>query len=258
MRLKDRVALVSGMAMGIGQGIAELFTQEGASIIGIDIDEKLGNQVAGRIVSRGGRCQFLAGDVSSEESVRACTQAGLKKFGKIDVLVNVVGIAAENPIDKLELAEWDRILRVNLTSMFLTSKYVLPTMLEQKQGSIIHVSSVQALLGFPGYPHYAASKGAVISLTRQMAAEYACRGIRVNCIAPGTIETPMNIKVLERSSNPKTLRKAWERMQPTGRLGQPKDIAYGAVYFASDESSFVTGQCLVIDGGVSSCGPIRF
>jgi NAD(P)-dependent dehydrogenase (short-subunit alcohol dehydrogenase family) len=258
MRLKNRVALVSGMAMGIGQGIAELFAQEGADIIGIDIDEKSGRQVAEKINSNGRLCQFFAGDVSSEESIRACIKAGLQKFGKIDVLVNVVGIAAESPLDKLDLTEWDRILRVNLTSMFLTSKYVLPAMLEQKHGSIIHVSSVQALLGFPGYPHYAASKGAVISLTRQMASEYACRGVRVNCIAPGTIETPMNIKVLERAADPKALRKAWERMQPTGRLGQPKDIAYGAVYFASDESSFVTGQCLVIDGGVSSCGPLRY
>ena len=257
MRLKDRVALVTGMAMGIGQGVAELFAQEGAAVIGIDIDEKLGNQVAGGIVSKGGRCQFLAGDVGSEESVRTCVQAGLEKFGRIDVLVNVVGIAAECPVDKLELAEWDRILRVNLTSMYLTSKFVLPGMLDQKRGSIIHVSSVQALLGFPGYPHYAASKGAIISLTRQMASEYACRGIRVNCIAPGTIETPMNVKVLERAPDPKKLRQAWERMQPNGRLGQPEDIAYGAVYFASDESSFVTGQCLAIDGGVSSCGPIR-
>jgi len=257
MRLKDRVALVTGMAMGIGQGVAELFAQEGAAVIGIDIDEKLGNQVAGGIVSKGGRCQFLVGDVGSEESVRTCVQAGLEKFGRIDVLVNVVGIAAECPVDKLELAEWDRILRVNLTSVYLTSKFVLPGMLDQKRGSIIHVSSVQALLGFPGYPHYAASKGAIISLTRQMASEYACRGIRVNCIAPGTIETPMNVKVLERAPDPKKLREAWARMHPMGRIGQPVDIGYAAVYLACDESSFVTGQYLVVDGGVSSCAPLR-
>jgi NAD(P)-dependent dehydrogenase (short-subunit alcohol dehydrogenase family) len=145
---------------------------------------------------------------------------------------------------------------VNLTSMFLTSKYVLPSMLAKKRGSIVHITSVQALMGFPGYPHYAASKGAIISLTRQMAREYASQGVRVNCIAPGTVETPLNVQVLARSRDPQALRAAWERMHPIGRLGQPIDIAYGALYLTSDESSWVTGQCLVIDGGLSSSGPL--
>jgi NAD(P)-dependent dehydrogenase (short-subunit alcohol dehydrogenase family) len=122
----------------------------------------------------------------------------------------------------------------------------------RKRGSIVHITSVQALLGFPGYPHYAASKGAIISLTRQMSREYAGQGIRVNCVAPGTVETPLNIQVLERAPDPKALRTAWEKMHPIGRLGQPIDVAYGALYLASDESSWVTGQCLVIDGGASS------
>ncbi|MGH9377285.1 MAG: SDR family NAD(P)-dependent oxidoreductase [Terriglobia bacterium] len=256
MRLKNRVAFVSGMAMGIGEAIAQLFAAEGAAIVGADIDEKAGAAGAQRISNKGGKCIFLRADVSSEEQVRATVDAGLREFGKIDVLVNVVGIASEAPAHQMSLAEWDRILRVNLTSMFLTSKYVLPNMLTGKHGSIVHITSVQALLGFPGYPHYAASKGAIISLTRQMSREYAGQGIRVNCIAPGTVETPLNIKVLERAPDPKALRAAWEKMHPIGRLGQPIDVAYGALYLVSEESSWVTGQCLVIDGGASTSAPV--
>lgn len=252
MRLKNRVAFVSGMAMGIGEAIAVLFAQEGAAIVGADIDEKQGNATAERIRAQGGRCFFRRTDVSVESEVQAFIQDGTREFGTIDVLANVVGIAEENPLHEMELPQWERILRVNLTSMFLTSRYILPGMLEAHRGSIVHISSVQGILGFPGYPHYAASKGAIFSLTRQMSREYAGQGVRVNCIAPGTVETPLNIQVLERSSNPAALRAGWERMHPIGRLGQPIDIAYGALYLASDESSWVTGQCLTIDGGLTT------
>lgn len=257
MRLKDRVALVTGIAMGIGRSLAELFAAEGSAIIGMDIDAKLGNSTAEKIGAEGGRCVFQAGDVSQEADVEAVVRAGRAEFGKVDVLVNVVGIASEGPVDRLGLAEWERMLRVNLTSMYLVSKHVLPGMMKQRRGSIIHITSVQALLGFPGYPHYAASKGAIISLTRQMAAEYASHGIRVNCIAPGTVDTPMNQRVLERAPDPEKLLAAWVKMHPLGRIAQPIDIAYGALFLACAESSFVTGHCLVIDGGMSSCAPLH-
>jgi NAD(P)-dependent dehydrogenase (short-subunit alcohol dehydrogenase family) len=240
------------MAMGIGEAIALLYAREGAAIVGADIDEQHGNAVAERIRSQGGRCLFQRTDVSVQSDVRGLVEAGIKTYGTIDVLANVAGIAAENPLHKMELAEWERILRVNLTSMFLTSRYILPAMLQVNRGSIIHISSVQGILGFPGYPHYAASKGAVFSLTRQMSREYAGQGIRVNCIAPGTVESPLNVKVLKRAPDPAGLRASWERMHPIGRLGQPIDIAYGALYLASDESSWLTGQCLTIDGGLST------
>ncbi|HEX5482513.1 MAG TPA: SDR family NAD(P)-dependent oxidoreductase [Terriglobia bacterium] len=256
MRLENRVALVTGMAMGIGKGIAELFAAEGAAVVGLDVNEKGGTATRDRIRAKGGRCSFRVADVSSEKDVQTAVEAARDEFGPIDVLINVVGIASEAPAHEMELADWDRILRVNLTSMFLTSKHVLPGMLALGRGSIVHITSVQALLGFCGYPHYAASKGGIISLTRQMAREYATRKIRVNCIAPGTVETPLNVEVLSRSADPKALRAAWEKMHPIGRLGQPIDIAYGALYLACDESSWVTGQCLVIDGGLSTSGPV--
>lgn len=256
MRLRDRVAVVTGMAMGIGESVAELFAAEGAAIVGLDINEEQGRATRDRIRSNGGHCLFERLDVSADGEVQGAVNAALEELGRIDILVNVVGIASEAALHEMELAEWERILRVNLTSMFLTSKRVLPSMLAQGRGSIVHITSVQALLGFCGYPHYAASKGAIISLTRQMSREYAPRGIRVNCIAPGTIETPLNVQVLSRSADPEKLRAAWEHMHPIGRLGQPIDIAYGALYLASDESAWVTGHCLVIDGGLSTSGPV--
>lgn len=251
MRLKDRVALVTGAAMGIGKAIALLFAQEGAKVIAADIDGDAGNQTAQEIQKAGGQCVFRRTDVSVEDEVQAILTAGEKQFGPVDVLANVVGIAHESPAHLLSLADWNRILEVNLTSMFLCAKHVLPGMMTAKRGAIVNITSVQGLFGFPGYPHYAASKGGIISLTRQLAREYARYGIRVNCIAPGTVETPMNIKVLERVPNPVELRRAWERMHPLGRIGQPIDIAFGTLFLASDESSWVTGQCLSIDGGVS-------
>lgn len=252
MRLANRVAFVSGAAMGIGEAVADLFAREGAAVIAADVDEAGGKAIETKINSRGGRCLFRRTDVSEEAEVRSLAEAGAREFGAIDVLANVVGIASENPIHQMQREQWDHILKVNLTSMFLTSRYIIPGMLEKGRGSIVHISSVQAILGFPGYPHYAASKGAILSLTRQMSREYAGRGIRVNCIAPGTIESPLNVKVLERAPDPAGLRAGWERMHPIGRIGQPMEVAYGALFLACDESSFVTGQCLTIDGGMTT------
>jgi NAD(P)-dependent dehydrogenase (short-subunit alcohol dehydrogenase family) len=252
VRLEGRVALVTGAAMGIGKGIASLFAQHGAKVIAVDINAQAGNAAAQEIRGTGAQCIFQHADVSAEPEVKAAVAIAQKEFGQtIDVLANVAGIAHESPAHLLALADWNRILSVNLTSMFLCAKYVLPGMIAAKRGSIVNITSVQGLFGFPGYPHYAASKGGIISLTRQLAREYAKDGVRVNCIAPGTVETPMNIQVLERVPNPAELRRAWERMHPLGRIGQPIDIAWGALFLASDESSWTTGQCLSIDGGIS-------
>jgi NAD(P)-dependent dehydrogenase (short-subunit alcohol dehydrogenase family) len=252
VRLEGRVALVTGAAMGIGKGIASLFAQHGAKVIAADINAQAGKVAAEEIRGTGAQCIFQHTDVSAEPEVKAAVATAQKEFGQtIDVLANVAGIAHESPAHLLALADWNRILSVNLTSMFLCAKHVLPGMIAAKRGSIVNITSVQGLFGFPGYPHYAASKGGVISLTRQLAREYAKHGVRVNCIAPGTVETPMNVQVLERVPNPAGLRRAWERMHPLGRIGQPIDIAWGALFLASDESSWTTGQCLSIDGGIS-------
>src|SRR5437763_14540913 len=208
--------------MGIGKAIAALFAQEGAKVLAADINAEAGRAAAEEIRATGAKCVFHRTDVSAEADVQAAVAAARKEFGQhIDVLANVAGIAHEAPAHLLDLADWDRILNVNLTSMFLCAKYVLPGMLAAKRGSIVNITSVQGLFGFPGYPHYAASKGGIISLTRQMAREYARNGIRVNRIAPGTVETPMNIKVLEPLPHPPPLPTACARPHPTRPLAQP-------------------------------------
>lgn len=239
--------------MGIGKAVALLFSREGARVVAADIDERGGTATEREIRDAGGECLFRRTDIGSEADVQATIEAGEDAFGSIDVLMNVAGIAHEAPAHLLELKQWQRILDVNLTGTFLCAKHVLPGMLQQGRGAIVNISSVQALFGFPGYPHYAASKGGIISMTRQMAREYASAGIRVNCIAPGTVDTPMNEGVLSRVPDPKALREAWDKMHPLGRIGQPMDVALGALFLASDEASWITGQCLSIDGGVS-CG----
>lgn len=251
MRLQNRVALVTGAAMGIGKACAELFAQEGARIVALDISDK-GAETERAIQAAGGECLFVHADVSSESDVAAAVKAGAEKFGTIDVLMNVAGIAHESPAHLLELEDWQRVLNVNLTSMFLCAKHVLPGMLTLHRGAIVNIASIQGLFGFPGYPHYAASKGGIVALTRQLAREYASENIRVNAIAPGTVDTPMNEGVLSRVADPEALKANWAKMHPLGRFGQPMDVAYGALFLACDESSWITGQCLPIDGGVSA------
>jgi NAD(P)-dependent dehydrogenase (short-subunit alcohol dehydrogenase family) len=236
--------------MGIGKAVALLFAREGARVVAADVNEAAG-QTEGEIREAGGECLFVRTDISREGEVQELVRAGTERFGRIDVLLNVAGIAHEAPAHLLKVEDWHRILDVNLMGAFLCAKHVLPGMLEARRGAIVNISSVQGLFGFPGYPHYAASKGGIIAMTRQMAREYAASGIRVNCIAPGTVDTPMNAGVLSRVENPAGLRAAWDKMHPLGRIGQPIDVAYAALFLACDESSWVTGQCIAIDGGVS-------
>ncbi len=252
MRLKDKVALITGSASGMGQAAAGLFAREGASVIVTDIAVDAGEQTAQRIREDGGQAIFIKADVANEEDVRRLVAGSIDAFGRIDVLYNNAGIMPDidGGVTELSEATWDRILDVNLKSAFLCTKHVVPHMIQQGSGgSIINVASFVAFLGCTvPQDAYTASKGGMLSLTKSFAIQYGPHGIRCNAICPGPIETPL-LRVLWTSEEARNLR--LNRI-PLGRFGAIDDIIYMALYLASDESSWTTGAWLIIDGGISS------
>jgi NAD(P)-dependent dehydrogenase (short-subunit alcohol dehydrogenase family) len=252
MRLKHKVALITGSAGGMGQAAAELFASEGASIIVTDIVEDAGEQTAQQIRDAGGRAIFVRANVAKEEDVERLVAKSIDAYGHIDVLYNNAGIMPEDDSGVTELSEttWDRIVDVNLKSAFLCTKYVVPHMIQQGSGgSIINVASFVAFMGCTvPQDAYTASKGGMLSLTKSFAIQYGPHGIRCNAICPGPIETPL-LRVLWTSEEARSLR--LNRI-PLGRFGEINDIIYMALYLASDESSWTTGAWLVVDGGISS------
>ena len=238
-RLRDKVAVVTGGASGIGLATAQLFKEEGARVVALDI------QAAGD--------DSLHVDVTSAPEVESAIKEVVHKHGRIDTLVNVAGGSGrrwgDGPADSCTLEGWDKTLALNLNSVFYCCKYALQVMLPQKQGIIVNVSSVLGMVGGDedfGTHAYASSKGAVISLTRSIASYYAPRGIRANVICPSLIATPMS----QRAQDSEHIRSRLLQLQPlTGDFGSPKDVANAALYLASDESSFVTGSVLTVDGG---------
>ena len=249
MKLTDRVALITGAASGIGRATAALFAEEGASLVLADVDaEGLANCAASL---QGGETYSRAADVGQASEVEALVAAGLERFGRIDILCNIAGRSSFG--DVLETSEevWDQILVSNLKSVFLCSRAVLPGMIERGRGSIVNAGSVWGLAAGSHAAAYCASKGGILSLTRSMAVDYATHGIRVNAICPGGVDTPM----LDRYANalpnvsPAAARRILATTHPLGRLAEPIEVARAALFLASDDSSFVTGSNLVVDGG---------
>lgn len=245
MRLENKVAIITGSGSGIGRSIALAFVKEGAKVVIADKSEEGGNETIKQIAEVGGEGVFVKADVSQSVDVDSVVNACLKKFGHVDILVNNAGIVKFSALHETSEEDWDEILDVNLKSVFLGSKRVLSEMLKQGQGKIVNIASIAGLVAFDKIGAYSASKGGIISLTRAMALEYASRKINVNCIAPGVINTAMTKSIADNSA----LKKSTEAATPLGRLGEPEDIAVAAVYLASSESDFVTGQVLVVDGG---------
>jgi NAD(P)-dependent dehydrogenase (short-subunit alcohol dehydrogenase family) len=249
-RLMGKLALVTGAASGIGAASALRFAQEGATIVGFDLKEAFEGDwaEAARIAPDH---HFVTGDVRDEAALAATVADVKQRFGRIDVLMNSAGVAGGGPVHLISIEDWDRVMDVNLKGTFLASRQVLPVMLEQRSGSIINVASVEGIEGFEGGSVYNASKGAVVVLTRNMAIDYARRGIRVNSICPGFIETPLMKATVQMPG----LEAQSERIRDAhqlGRFGQPVEIANAALFLASDESSFVTGHALVVDGGYTA------
>jgi len=251
MRLANKVAIITGSAGGMGKVAAELFAREGASIVVTDIAANEGEETAKGIREEGGQAIFVKANVANEEEVKHLVGASIEAFGRVDVLYNNAGImpSDDGSVTDITEATWDRIMDVNLKSTFFCSKYAIPHMVKQGQGSIINIASFVALVGCTvPQDAYTASKGGLLALTKSFAVQYGPHGIRCNAICPGPIETPL-LRVLWTSEEARNLR--LNRI-PLGRFGEPNDIVYLALYLASDESAWTTGAWLVVDGGISS------
>ncbi len=249
-RLADRVALITGAASGIGAACALRMAEEGAAIAGFDLNEPPPDgdwaAAAAKVPAH-----FMTGDVRDEARATECVAQTKERLGGVDVLVNSAGVAGGGPVHAIATEEWDRVMDVNLRGTFLFSRATLPTMLEQGSGAIVNVASVEGIEGFEGGSAYNASKGAVIVLTRNMAIDYGRRGIRVNAVCPGFIETPLFRDVFE-TEGLGEVREAIREAHQLGRFGRPEEIANAAVFLASDEASFVTGVALPVDGGYTA------
>ncbi|RZJ93363.1 MAG: glucose 1-dehydrogenase [Brevundimonas sp.] len=252
-RLNNKVAAVTGAAQGLGAAIALRMAEEGAAVALLDRDAVLGEALARSLSDRGLKAAFWPCDVSREAEVRNALAETVARFGRLDILVNNAGIAGANkPTHELTEAEWDAVQAVNVKGVFFGVKHAVPLMRRAGAGSIINLSSIYGLVGAPDIPAYHASKGAVRLMTKTDALLYAADRIRVNSIHPGFIWTPMVEHHLEGQGELEAGRRATDALHPLGHMGQPDDIAWGAVYLASDEATFVTGSELVIDGGYTA------
>lgn len=252
-RVKGRVALVTGGAKGIGAATCELLAQEGAAVAITDVDDEPGRSLAGKITGSGGRASYWHLDVADENEVRRVIAAVCEKWGRLDVLVNNAAIAGcSKPTDELTAEEWRSVLRINVDGVFFCTKHAIPRLRESGGGSIVNLSSIYGLVGAPDVPPYHASKGAVRLMSKTDALLYAAEGIRVNSVHPGFVWTPMVEGYLGEQEDPEAARAALNELHPLGHIGDPMDVAYGILYLASDESKFVTGTELVIDGGYTA------
>jgi len=248
MRLENKVALITGAAMGQGRAACQIFAREGAKIVALDIEEKMGRETVELVNSKGGEAIFVKCDVALEDQVAAAVKAGVGAFGKLNILYNNAAVLWRDKdfeVTRTIEANWDRVMAINLKGPVWVCKYGIPELIKQGGGAIINISSPSALMGFKkAQDAYSCSKGALISLTRSIAVVYAEHGIRANAIHPGPVDTPMQAEWDEET------KKAVAKMIPLGRLSVAEDVPYAALFLASDESAYVTGSELFCDGGM--------
>jgi NAD(P)-dependent dehydrogenase (short-subunit alcohol dehydrogenase family) len=250
-RLSNEVAVITGAGQGIGAAIARSFAQEGAAVVILEINAASGEAIAREIVSAGGKAIAYAVDVANAAAIIAAIEAAGKAIGHATILVNNAGFSFRG--DPLEVTEegWRRTFAVDLDGAWYAIRAVLPGMLAAAQGSIINIGSVHSFKIVPRYFPYPVAKHALIGLTRAIAIEYAARGVRCNAICPGAIATPGNLDIWNETPDPAAERRRWEEIHPMKKIGRPEDVAAAAVFLASREASFITGESMMIDGGRS-------
>jgi Dehydrogenases with different specificities (related to short-chain alcohol dehydrogenases) len=252
MRLKDKIALITGSGSGIGRSSALLFAREGATVVVNDLSVENGEKTVEDIHREGGNAWFIRADVTEPQEVQAMVDEIIRKHGRLDILFNNAGISGVGALHEVEPDAWDRVVRVNIRGVYLPCKYAIPHMMERRSGTIINMSSALAEIGLARRASYAATKGAVLALTKSMQVDYAPYNIRVNALLPGTIMTPFVENYLRTSyDNPEEAIEGIKKRQLSGELGRPEDVARAALFLASDESSFVMGSPLYVDGGVT-------
>ena len=248
--LEGKIALITGAGSGIGRATALVFAREGATVACSDIDEASGEATVGLVKDLGGTASFVRADVSIAADVEAMVGAVVERYGRLDLAHNNAGIGGlGKPIDQHSLSEFERTMAVNTKGVFLGMKYQIPQMMKQGGGAIVNTSSMMGLVGLAGISAYAASKHAVVGLTKSAALEYAKKGIRINCICPGIIRTPINLKYWDEFPEAE---KEWLSMEPIGRYGEPEEVAEAVAWLASDDASFVHGHAMTVDGGATA------
>ncbi len=252
MRLEKKVCLITGGGSGIGRAAARLFADEGARVVVTDVDDEAAGRTVAEILGAGGQAVAEHVDVTEEMQTQAVTAAVLSRFGRIDVLFNNAGISGVGSIEETQPELFDRVMNVNVRGVYLMSRSVVPHMIQQRSGSVINMSSGIATIGLARRVSYAASKGAVLAMTKSMQVDCAPYGVRVNALLPGTILTPFVERYLRDSyADPEEGLNSIRKRQLSGDLGMPEDVAYAALYLASDESRFVMGAGLIVDGGMT-------
>jgi len=250
MKLKDKVAIVTGAGRGIGEGIARTFAREGARIIVAERNEADGRKIAAELDAAGAEARFVQTDVSQRDSVLQMMEEAIANFGRIDILVNNAGIHLSKTIEDTSEEEWDRIQRINLRGPFLCSKYSIPH-LRRTRGNIVNIASVVGLIGQSKAAAYAATRGGIIAMSKSMAIDLAPDRIRVNILCPGVIATPLGDEWYSQQPDPQAARDYLRSRHPLGRVGTIEDCGHAALFLASAESEFLTGVVLNVDGGIA-------